>query len=60
VILLDSDSHFPWPLGLMRYQGQYMTVWFVLAFITLSILPAVGIGRAVQPTVPRIHNPVSH
>jgi raffinose/stachyose/melibiose transport system permease protein len=44
LILLDSDSNFPWPLGLMEYQGQYMAAWqLVLAFITLSILPAVAV-----------------
>lgn len=42
LIRLDSDSNFPWPFGLMEYQGQYMTVWqLVLAFITLGVLPAV-------------------
>ena len=42
LILLDSDAKYPWPLGLMVYQGQYGTSWqLVLAFITLTILPAV-------------------
>ena len=32
----------PWTLGLMAYQGQYSTSWqLVLAFITLTILPAI-------------------
>lgn len=42
LIMLDSNSLFPWPLGLMDYQGEYSTAWqLVLAFITLTILPAI-------------------
>ncbi|MDQ0473324.1 carbohydrate ABC transporter permease [Labrys wisconsinensis] len=42
LILLNSDANFPWPLGLMAYQGEYSTAWqLVLAFITLTILPAI-------------------
>lgn len=49
LILLDSDANFPWPLGLMEYQGQYMTAWQqVLAFITLSILPAIVVFVLAQ------------
>ena len=42
LVVLDSESRYPWTLGLMAYQGQYMTSWqLVLAFITLTILPAI-------------------
>ena len=42
LVILDSESKYPWTLGLMAYQGQYMTAWqLVLAFITLTILPAI-------------------
>jgi raffinose/stachyose/melibiose transport system permease protein len=42
LVILDSESKYPWTLGLMAYQGQYMTSWqLVLAFITLTILPAI-------------------
>ena len=42
LIMLNSDSLYPWPLGMMAYQGEYMTAWhLVLAFITLTILPAI-------------------
>ena len=42
LIMLDTNSLYPWPLGLMDYEGQYSTNWqLVLAFITLTILPAV-------------------
>ncbi len=41
LIVLNSESRYPWTLGLMVYQGQYSTSWqLVLAFITLTILPA--------------------
>jgi raffinose/stachyose/melibiose transport system permease protein len=42
LVVLNSESRYPWTLGLMAYQGQYSTSWqLVLAFITLTILPAV-------------------
>jgi raffinose/stachyose/melibiose transport system permease protein len=42
LIIFNSESHYPWTLGLMAYQGQYSTSWqLVLAFITLTILPAI-------------------
>jgi raffinose/stachyose/melibiose transport system permease protein len=42
LVVLNSDSRYPWTLGLMAYQGQYSTSWqLVLAFITLNILPAI-------------------
>ena len=49
LILLNTNGLYPWPLGLMDYQGQYSTAWqLVLAFITLTILPAVVIFVAAQ------------
>ena len=42
LVVLNSDSRYPWTLGLMAYQGQFSTSWqLVLAFITLTIVPAV-------------------
>ncbi len=42
LIMLNSDSKYPWPLGIMVYQGEYSTDWhLVLAFITLTILPTI-------------------
>ena len=42
LVVLDSEWRYPWTLGLMAYQGQYNTSWqLVLAFITLTILPAI-------------------
>src|SRR5271167_20286 len=42
LVVLNSESRYPWTLGLMAYQGQFSTSWhLVLAFITLTIFPAV-------------------
>ena len=42
LVVFNSESRYPWTLGLMAFQGQYMTSWqLVLAFITLTILPAI-------------------
>ena len=42
LVVLNSERRYPWTLGLMAYQGQYSTSWqLVLAFITLTILPAI-------------------
>ncbi len=42
LVVLNTDAKYPWPLGLMVYQGEYGTAWqLVLAFITLTILPAI-------------------
>ncbi len=49
LILLNSDSKYPWPLGIMVYQGEYSTEWqLILAFVTLTILPAVIVFFAAQ------------
>lgn len=49
LILLNTNSLYPWPLGLMDYQGEYSTAWqLVLAFITLTILPAIVVFVAAQ------------
>jgi raffinose/stachyose/melibiose transport system permease protein len=40
LLVLDSDTKFTIPLGVMQFQGQYTTGWnFIMAFITLSMLP---------------------
>ncbi len=42
LILLNSESKYPWPLGIMVYKGEFMTDWqLVLAFISLTIMPTV-------------------
>jgi raffinose/stachyose/melibiose transport system permease protein len=42
LVMLNNDNMYPWPLGVMRYQGEYLSDWnLILAFITLTILPTV-------------------
>jgi raffinose/stachyose/melibiose transport system permease protein len=42
LVMLNSDGLYPWPLGIMVYQGEYSSEWhLILAFITLTILPTV-------------------
>jgi raffinose/stachyose/melibiose transport system permease protein len=49
LILINSESMYPWPLGMMIYQGEFATDWqLVLAFITLTILPTVIAFFAAQ------------
>ena len=49
LILLNSDAKYPWPLGIMVYQGEFSTEWqLVLAFVTLTIAPAVIVFLAAQ------------
>ncbi|MBV9392039.1 MAG: carbohydrate ABC transporter permease [Verrucomicrobia bacterium] len=52
LVMIDSDSRYPWPLGIMQYQGQYGTDWGrVLAFVSLTILPAVGFYLLAQKQI---------
>ena len=49
LIMLNSESKYPWPLGIMVYQGEYGTEWqLVLAFITLTILPTIIVFFVAQ------------
>ena len=49
LVVLNSESRYPWTLGLMAYQGQFTTSWqLVLAFIILTILPAILIFLLAQ------------
>jgi len=49
LILLNSESKYPWPLGIMVYRGEFSTDWqLILAFITLTILPTVIVFFAAQ------------
>lgn len=49
LVVLNRDSLYPWPLGIMAYQGEFSSDWhLILAFITLTILPAVLLYFAAQ------------
>jgi raffinose/stachyose/melibiose transport system permease protein len=47
--MLNSESKYPWPLGIMVYKGEFMTDWqLILAFITLTILPTIVVFFLAQ------------
>lgn len=49
LVLLNDPTGFPWPLGLMVYQGEYSTDWhLILAYITMTMLPVIVIFFAAQ------------
>jgi raffinose/stachyose/melibiose transport system permease protein len=49
LILLNSDAKYPWPLGIMVYQGEFSSDWqLVLAFVSLTIAPAVIVFLLAQ------------
>lgn len=42
LLVLNDESKYTLPLGVMQYQGQYATDWSkVLAYLTLSTVPAI-------------------
>jgi len=42
LVVLNRDALYPWPLGIMAFQGEFSTDWhLILAFITLTILPTI-------------------
>ncbi len=42
LVMLNTDDLYPWPLGIMVYQGEYSAEWhLILAFTTLTILPTI-------------------
>jgi len=49
LVMLNSDERYPWPLGIMVYQGEYSAEWnLILAFITLTILPTIVLFMLAQ------------
>ena len=49
LVMLNSDTLYPWPLGIMVYQGEYSSEWnLILAFITLTILPTIVLFLLAQ------------
>mgnify|MGYP000022205222 CR=1 FL=1 len=47
--VLNRETLYPWPLGIMAFQGEYSTDWhLVLAFITLTIVPVIVMFFAAQ------------
>ena len=49
LVMINRDSLYPWPLGIMQYQGQYGTDWGkILAFVSLTLMPALLFYLAAQ------------
>ncbi|MGO7133438.1 carbohydrate ABC transporter permease [Rhizobium leguminosarum] len=49
LVVINSRELFTWPLGMMQFRGEFLVEWNrVLAFITLTILPAVVFFVAAQ------------
>jgi raffinose/stachyose/melibiose transport system permease protein len=49
LIVLNREALYPWPLGIMAFQGEFTTDWhMILAFVTLTILPTVVLFFAAQ------------
>ncbi|WP_226781326.1 carbohydrate ABC transporter permease [Oceaniglobus trochenteri] len=42
LVVLNDESLYTWPIGIMQFQGEYNTEWsLILAFVTLTLIPAV-------------------
>lgn len=49
LVVLNDPSAYPWTLGMMQYRGANLTDWSrILAFVTLTLLPAVAFFIAAQ------------
>ena len=43
LVLLNTEEKYPWPLGIMQFQGEYLEEWnLILAFIILTMLPSIA------------------
>lgn len=49
LIMLNSQDKYTWPLGIMQFQGEFMTDWpKILAYLTLTIIPAIAFFLLAQ------------
>ncbi|PZN09138.1 MAG: thiamine ABC transporter ATP-binding protein [Bacillota bacterium] len=49
LLVINTESKWTLPLGMMQFQGQYSTEWgLVMAFVTLGILPTIGFYLLAQ------------
>ena len=49
LIMINSESLYSWPLGIMVFRGEYITDWpKILAFVSLTLIPAVVFFLALQ------------
>ncbi len=49
LVVLNTDTMYPWTLGIMQYQGEYSIEWNkVLAYVSVSVLPALAFFVVAQ------------
>ncbi|SHK20868.1 carbohydrate ABC transporter permease [Halomonas caseinilytica] len=49
LVVLNDRALYTWSLGMMQFQGEYLTKWnMILAFVSLTIMPAVIFFLAAQ------------
>ncbi len=49
LVVLNDRALYTWSLGMMQFQGEYLTQWnMILAFVSLTIMPAVIFFLAAQ------------
>ncbi|NVK27743.1 MAG: carbohydrate ABC transporter permease [Flavobacteriia bacterium] len=42
LLVLNTEQHYPWTLGIMQYRGEYGIEWNrILAYVTVTISPAI-------------------
>lgn len=42
LLVLNTEQHYPWTLGIMQYRGEYGIKWNrILAYVTVTITPAI-------------------
>jgi len=52
LVTINDDAVYPWPLGIMQFQGQYSTDWGkVLAFVSLTMIPAITLYLLAQKQI---------
>jgi raffinose/stachyose/melibiose transport system permease protein len=49
LVVLNDQSLFTWPLGIMQFRGEYIVDWSkILAFVSLTIVPALVFFTVTQ------------
>jgi len=42
LIMINDESLYSWPMGIMVFRGEYFTDWSkVLAYVSLTLVPAI-------------------
>ena len=49
LIMINDESLYSWPMGIMVFRGEYFTDWGkILAYVSLTLVPAVVFFFALQ------------